>query len=569
MQLNNLFKQAIENKTRQICIYFLLFILPFLTWELAMNQFIGAKVFLLIVLYGIANGLLFGLLGMLLSMLWQPLSKLYTALFFIAAYPLFLVVFLCKWVLKIPFSVLVLNTLFDATFAEVFEFVSSHASLKIVFIAFLMLIAIVGVLYYFIKIVENFSRISRPQKTAISIGIALFYGGCIWQNDLLYTKNMFNEVKTAYKDYQAEKDFLKHGSYDYLSNIQQVKSYKLSSDTTSKVFVLVIGESHSRNHASLYGYARNTNPLLTKRKDELFIFDDVISPAATTVRSLQKVLSFATLKQPELLYSQPSLLDIFNNIGYKTWWISNQQVSGQHDTWSKLYAQKATEKCFINTTNSWLNYSFDENIIPYFEAALKDKAKNKLIVLHLIGSHERADKRYTEKFNTFTETTNLPTASANLPADNKNYINFYDNSVRYNDFVLATLIAKLEATNQKACFLYLSDHGEEVCEKTDYHGHIDGATSTYMFEIPLLLWMSPSYNKAEFLKKNPQITHRPFQTDQLLSSILDLTNVRTEQYDSTKSLFSPYFIPSKRYINFCDYDSIRNVNLLSNSSLHL
>ena len=321
-------------------------------------------------------------------------------------------------------------------------------------------------------------------------------------------------------------------------------------------FVLIIGESHSRNHSSIYGYARKTNPLLEKINSNFFVFDNVISPANTTVLCLQKMLSFATIKNPNLLYTQPSLLDIYNKVGYKTWWISNQQISGKHDTWSKLYGQKAATKYFINTTNSWTNYSFDENLFPYFDTALHDAAKNKFIVLHLIGSHERADKRYTSAYNVFMATMQLPKAFNNISSDDKAYINYYDNSVLYNDFILNTLITKAQATKQKICLLYVSDHGEEVCEQTSFHGHNEGVTSKYMCEVPFFVWMSSSFINNATINEIKKYIHRPFQTDELLSSILDVTSIRTPMYDSTKSVFSKYFIPSKRYINSLDYDSL-------------
>lgn len=219
---------------------------------------------------------------------------------------------------------------------------------------------------------------------------------------------MFNEVKNIYNDYHTEKDFLKKNNYSYLSSSNSIPCYRIDNDTSATVVVLVIGESHSRNHCSLYGYSRKTNPLLEKIKPELWLFDDVISPANTTILSLQKMLTFATITNPQPIYTQPSLLDIYNRTGYKTWWISNQQVSGVHDTWSKLYAQKAHHPYFINTTNSWHNFSFDENIFPYLDTALQDNAKDKFIVLHLIGNHERADRRYTSAFNVFTSTNDLP-----------------------------------------------------------------------------------------------------------------------------------------------------------------
>ena len=52
--------------------------------------------------------------------------------------------------------------------------------------------------------------------------------------------------------------------------------------------VLIIGESHNRNHSSLYGDEKNTNPNLKEKlmQGNLFLFSYVISAATTTIPSV-------------------------------------------------------------------------------------------------------------------------------------------------------------------------------------------------------------------------------------------------------------------------------------------
>ena len=64
-----------------------------------------------------------------------------------------------------------------------------------------------------------------------------------------------------------------------------------------RTYVFIVGESANRNHFSLYGYKRNTTPRLEAMRDELVIFDDVISPDTHTIPSLRKVLLFPELRQ--------------------------------------------------------------------------------------------------------------------------------------------------------------------------------------------------------------------------------------------------------------------------------
>ena len=53
-----------------------------------------------------------------------------------------------------------------------------------------------------------------------------------------------------------------------------------------RTYVFIVGESANRNHLSLYGYKRNTTPKLEAMRDELVVFEDVISPDTHTIPSL-------------------------------------------------------------------------------------------------------------------------------------------------------------------------------------------------------------------------------------------------------------------------------------------
>ncbi|MDI9320840.1 MAG: phosphoethanolamine transferase [Phycisphaerales bacterium] len=456
--------------------------------------------------------------------------------------------------LGMHFSPLVLNALFDTSSLESLEYFTAHLSLSNIVLLVIFIILLITALCFFVQSCHSVFSLSQSAKLKFVIAISALYAFCILQNDLLWSNNMFNELKDAYALYEDEKEILRKDNYNYLNSAHKIDSYQLAGNEDENTFVLVIGESHSRNHMSLYHYPRCTNPLLSKIAPELLVFDNVVSAAQTTILSLQRMLSFATINNPTPLYTEPSLLEIFGATGYKTYWISNQQLSGRHDTWSKLYGQKANTHYFINSTNSWLNYSFDEHILPYFEQALADSTKKKLIVLHLIGSHERYDRRYPFSFDFFTTEKPLPQSYSNIDDDVKAIINQYDNSILYNDFILAECIKKLKTRNSNSCMLYISDHGEAVCEESDYNGHNESTCSRYMVEVPFIYW-EKNYN-TETRKKLKNYTHRPFQSDQLLNSLLDIAQIRTALYDSTKSIFSPYFVPSKRYCMGLDYDSL-------------
>lgn len=56
----------------------------------------------------------------------------------------------------------------------------------------------------------------------------------------------------------------------------------VASSHKASVVVMVIGESASREHLSLYGYPLPTSPVFDSMRDSLFVFSDVIASSTTT-----------------------------------------------------------------------------------------------------------------------------------------------------------------------------------------------------------------------------------------------------------------------------------------------
>jgi heptose-I-phosphate ethanolaminephosphotransferase len=107
--------------------------------------------------------------------------------------------------------------------------------------------------------------------------------------------------------------------------------------------------------------------------------------------------------------------------------------------------------------------------------------------------------------------------------------------------------------------MYFSDHGEEVYDSRQYFSHQESDATTFMFDIPFIIWCSEGYKKENAKKVDylSHQTHRPYQTDDVIHSILDLSNIKASRWDPTKSIFNPKFIPEKRSMNNQDYDSIK------------
>ncbi|EHO21474.1 hypothetical protein HMPREF9466_00331 [Fusobacterium necrophorum subsp. funduliforme 1_1_36S] len=136
------------------------------------------------------------------------------------------------------------------------------------------------------------------------------------------------------------------------------------------------------------------------------------------------------------------------------------------------------------------------------------------------------------------------------------YIAEYSNSLRYTDYVLNSIIQKFEKENM-LCF-YLSDHAEEMYESRNVRGHAGDGGSRYMVEIPMFLYLSPS-----FQKQNPELVNiceqrktSPYMTDDIIHTVLGILGIQTPDYEEERDFLSLKFNPNrKRMYQGKDYDS--------------
>ncbi len=98
-------------------------------------------------------------------------------------------------------------------------------------------------------------------------------------------------------------------------------NFKDESGNEPRTLVLVIGESTQRGRMSLYGYPRETTPeldALHKTDPNLTVFNNVVTSRPYTIEILQQALTFANEKNPDLYLTQPSLMNMMKQAGYKT-----------------------------------------------------------------------------------------------------------------------------------------------------------------------------------------------------------------------------------------------------------
>lgn len=420
--------------------------------------------------------------------------------------------------------------LFETNINEVVDFLFVYCDFNIFLIALALLISIV----VSIMLVDTSNGNFNNYKFYL---ILLFFIGILASVPKIRRNTMPYILGRSVRDYVVEKDKLKKLTGNrFGGNFSDVKHKK---SDNREVYVLVIGESTSRNHMQLYNYYRNTNPELNKLENDLFVYKDVISPCTHTIPSLEKVLTYATNEFPNRKYDG-TIIQLFNKAGFKTFWVSNQNPIGAYATDVTIISGNCDESYFLNANFSVR--SLDEKVFDPFKKILLDKSQKKLIVVHLMGTHEKYSNRYSEKFDQFKDN---PVAKFKTEKAFEE-INAYDNAVLYNDFIISKLINEVSKTSSKSFVLYFSDHGEEVYDSIEMVGHRELNGTKPMYDIPFILWMSDKFKNDE----NNFVfdVNRKFTTEDMIYSLSDLAHISFKEFDSTRSIFNKYYQSKKRII---------------------
>lgn len=289
-------------------------------------------------------------------------------------------------------------------------------------------------------------------------------------------------------------------------------------DNEKSVVVLVIGESARSENFSLYGYEKNTNPLLSKTKN-LFHFN-ATSCATYTTAGVKGILEHT--RTDDLYEILPNYL-YRNNVDV-VWRTTNW---GEPPVHIKDYQNRDVLKA--NCKGEGCNY--DEILLTGLKEQIASSKKNKvLIILHTSTSHGPTySKKYPPRFEVFKPVCN----SVELGnCSHQELINAYDNTIVYTDYILYNIIEDLKQLKEyKSAMLFVSDHGESLGEKNLYmHGVPLSIAPKEQYEIPFIVWVSD--NSAKHLKYNKILSQ-----NHVFHSVLNFLGIQSPIYDEKMNIF--------------------------------
>ncbi len=307
-------------------------------------------------------------------------------------------------------------------------------------------------------------------------------------------------------------------------------------DPYKTVLVLVVGETARAKNFSLYGYKKETNPLL--EKEDVIAFKNVKSCGTATAISLPCIFSSKTKNDFNVVDAKyvENLIDILANAGYDILWLENDDgCKGVCNRITTEYMVEQNNKKYCDGT-----YCLDEVLIDGLEERLKNISKDTVIVLHGMGSHGPTYyKRYTKEFEKFKPTCDTAEIqNCSLEAIR----NTYDNTIVYTDFILSLIINVLKKfPNFESGMLYVSDHGESLGENNIYlHGLPYKIAPSEQTDIPMILWMSENMKRDDHIDYKclkEMAEKNNYSHDNVFHSISSLLEVETTTYNNEFDIF--------------------------------
>ena len=287
-------------------------------------------------------------------------------------------------------------------------------------------------------------------------------------------------------------------------------------DESRDVVVLVIGESARSQNFSLYGYERETNPLM--KSDSVKVLKAKASDTYTTA-AVKAILQHQRSR---------TLYEILPNYLYR----NGVDVIWRRSNWGTppLHVEKQYTKKQLQEKYPEYDATYDGILLAGLQEEILQSTADKVFVgIHTYTSHGPSYFSNTPaEFKKFLpECTTVEMSQA----DQQELINAYDNTIIYTDYLIHSIIETLRSIpDRRSCVIFISDHGESLGENNLYmHGVPLSMAPQEQTDIPFIVWTS---DKDVNIKDLEEAGHH-----NIYHSTLRFLGAETEVYDPGKDIF--------------------------------
>ena len=402
-----------------------------------------------------------------------------------------------------------MGNVFNTQFSEASGFFSLSAVLYVV------LLGILPCIYLFIKKIEYGSFKRFLSSTGIGLGTVLAVAFINMQNWPWIDRNA-TELGSMLMPWSYTVNSVRY--YNSVKKMNQKEIMLPDAVITNddrEVCILIIGESARRDHFSLYGYERQTNPLLANDNVTALIAE---AAATYTTAGVKAILDH---KPGGKLYE--ILPNYLNRTGVDVIWRTSN--------WGEppVHIEKYQKVKDIKEMYPEADARYDGILLEGLKEEILSGNKAKtLVIIHTNTSHGPTyNKKYPAEYEKFIPVCTTVEMSK---ADPQELINAYDNSILYTDYLIHSTIEILKEMPQvRSCMLYVSDHGESLGENNLYmHGVPMSIAPREQVEIPFIVWTSDPETEI----KNEEATQ--YHT---FHSVMYFLGIQSPIFDETKNIF--------------------------------
>lgn len=373
----------------------------------------------------------------------------------------------------------------------------------------------------------SFAALARWQDSAFRIHLHIFPANVFYNMKL--SVNSFDKSR-KYLETSRDFRFLSHSSHN---------------PGQREIYILVIGETGRAGNWGLYGYERNTTPYLALTP-RLVHFTDLITQSNATHKSVPMLLSAASAENFERIYKEKSIVSAFKEAGFRTAFFSNHLPNR---SFIDYFSEEADVSDYLKEDAAETYNPHDGELVKLVRREIARKDPKLFIVLHTYGSHFNYQERYPKEDAFF-----LPDTVENISYKIRDkLVNAYDNSIRYTDRVLSSLIRCLEEEDAASALIYSADHGEDLIDDSRKHFlHASPVPTYYQLHVPAILWVSETYDNLypETLAEASKNSNEPLSTNFVFHTMLTTGGIETPVRNDSLSVAGPGFrITPRRYLN--------------------
>jgi glucan phosphoethanolaminetransferase (alkaline phosphatase superfamily) len=405
----------------------------------------------------------------------------------------------------------------------------------------------IGIIYYLYKKIPGKFPPNTSQKLSIASLVVLFALPILYPYDTSksYLSNCKKELVSAYPGNILVicRDVFHQFEVLYTTKSIRDKFHFFPKQDAAvsrkQIHVLIIGESCRYDHWGINGYGRETSPKLSKRKN-LISFNNVAAGSFATDLAVPLLLTGVGAGNYDLHVMRKSVVGLFDELGFSTYWLSNQSDMG-HIT---IHTREAKHTFFYfskeidNRAEKGIN-NMDMTLISKLRNAIKDSGDKKFIVLHSTGSHYSYSSRYPDSYDIFKPSNKSITTTPTERKYRNILVNSYDNSILYTDAFVDSVMGIIDSQNVFSSVCYMADHGEDLADDDrNLCFHAYPIPSKYVAHIPFFVWYSPELEE-KFPGNISNLMHNKdakISSENLIHTITGLLGIHYPSQDSQKNI---------------------------------